>query len=48
MKHNLNLFKVACLNYDSNPVYHEGHYLDRKELMSLQNVIADKAKFLIE
>ena len=48
MSHTLNLFKVACLNYEPNPVFHEGHYIDRRELISLQNVIADKAKFLID
>ena len=48
MKEKLNLFKVACINYISNPVFYEGHYLDRRELISLQHVISDKAKCLIE
>ncbi len=48
MKHNLNLFKVACLNYIANPVFHNGHFIERKELISLQHVISDKAKFIIE
>ena len=48
MGHNLNLFKVACLNYEPNPVFHGGHYIDRRELISLQHVIADKTQFLID
>ena len=48
MGHTLNLFKIACLNYEPNPVFHDGHYIDRRELISLQHVIADKAKFAID
>jgi len=44
MQTKINLFKVACLHYESNPVAYQGRKLDRKELLSLQKVVADLAK----
>ena len=45
---NLNLFKIACINYQPNPVYYQGKTIQRQELLSLQKVIADLAKETIE
>lgn len=44
----MNLFKIACINYDSNPVYYQGNYTKRNELISLQKVISDMGKEAIE
>lgn len=40
----LNLFKVACINYEANPVLYQGKLVDRRELISLQKVISELAK----
>lgn len=39
----LNLFKIACLKYEANPVTYQGKQIERKELLSLQKVITDLA-----
>ena len=39
----LNLFKIACLKYEANPVTYQGKQIERKELLSLQKVITDMA-----
>ena len=44
----INLFKIACINYTSNPVYYQGKQVNRRELISLQKVISDLAKQAIE
>ena len=44
----INLFKVACMNYTSNPVSYQGKQVGRRELISLQKVISDLAKQAIE
>lgn len=44
MSKKLNLFKVACVNYRANPVKYQGKQIERRELISLQRVIADLAK----
>ena len=43
MEAKLSLFKVACLKYEPNPVKYQHKLLDRKELLSLQKVIAEMA-----
>ena len=44
----INLFKIACINYTSNPVNYQGKQVNRRELISLQKVITDLAKQAIE
>lgn len=44
METKMQLFKIACINYDSNPVFYQGTYNKRNELISLQKVIADMGK----
>jgi len=39
----LNLFKIACLKYEPNQVNYQNKMFDRKELLSLQKVVADMA-----
>ena len=39
----MNLFKIACLKYEPNPVSYQDKRLERKELLSLQKVIAEMA-----
>lgn len=45
---NLNLFKIACINYQPNPVYYQGQSIQRQELISLQKVITNMAKEAVE
>ena len=45
---NLNLFKIACINYLPNPVYYQGQTIQRQELISLQRVITNMAKDSVE
>ena len=40
----LNIFKVACMNYQSNPVTYQNRLIKRSELISLQKVVSDLAK----
>ena len=40
----LNLFKIACINYQPNPVTYQNKLINRHELVSLQKVISDLAK----
>ena len=48
MRTKINLFKIACINYVSNPVFYQGKYTARQELISLSKVITDMAKDAIE
>ena len=48
MEQKLNLFKVACLNYEANPVTYQGKQISRKDLISLQKVVSDMGVALIE
>ena len=48
MEQKLNLFKVACLNYQANPVTYQGKQISRKDLISLQKVVSDMGVALIE
>ena len=48
MGQKLNLFKVACLDYQANPVNYQGKRIDRRELISLQKVVSDLAKSSLE
>ena len=38
-KHKINQFKLACLNYQPNPVSYQGRTIARRELLALQKVL---------
>ena len=40
----LSLFKLACINYQANPVNYQEKLVARQELISLQKAISDLAK----
>ena len=48
MVNQIKLFKIACINYTSNPVTYQGKHIGRRELISLQKVVSDMAKDSIE
>ena len=43
MEAKLNLFKVACLKYEANPVNYQNKLIERRDMISLHRVIAEMA-----